>query len=217
MRMSSGASNRYEKPRSGRSSCGLLTPRSIKMPITGSPLAVALDQLGELLETTFHHLRPIARRARAGASGSDGVGVTVDPEQAEVGPSVEQRATSGLRHPPCSRRSIRPARAGGAPPPPGPSPGDARTPPPHPSPRTVSPEPHAAAGPVSSPPVDRHRPGCRGPGRQRLIAGGVGANNRAGRGAGDGPGNRAPLFSRTVDSEHVACAHSTDLALACVT
>src|SRR5204862_7119753 len=58
-----------------------------------------------------------------------------------------------------------------------------------------SPEPHLPPAPTPAP---RSTGAARdvSPGRQRLKAGGVGANNRAGRGAGDGPGTnpRIRLF-----------------------
>ena len=56
---------------------------------------------------------------------------------------------------------------------------------------TVSPEPHLPPAPSPAP---RSTGAARdvSPSRQRLKAGGVGANNRAGRGAGDGPGVLLP-------------------------
>jgi hypothetical protein len=52
---------------------------------------VPLDQLGELLETTNNHLRPIPEGLEPKASGSCGVGVTIDPEESNIGSSLEQR------------------------------------------------------------------------------------------------------------------------------
>ena len=53
--------------------------------------AVPLDQLGELLETTLDDLHPRPEGSEPETSSGDGVGVTVDPEQADVGSSLEQR------------------------------------------------------------------------------------------------------------------------------
>ena len=59
--------------------------------MTCSPSPCWSTRRAELLETSLHHLRPIAEASEAGASGSHGVGVTVDAEQVHVGPRVEQR------------------------------------------------------------------------------------------------------------------------------
>src|SRR5258708_8104196 len=50
--------------------------------------------------------------------------------------------------------------------------------------------PGRRAGSFSSPPIGRRQPGCLPRAWLRLKAGGVGANNRASRGAGDGPGSK---------------------------
>jgi hypothetical protein len=78
MRMSSGASNRYENPRSARSSCGL-------------PLAVLGDQIAERFESSVCHACSRAEACEPETSGFDSVGVTVDPEQFHVGTRVEHQ------------------------------------------------------------------------------------------------------------------------------
>ena len=71
---------------------------------------------------------------------------------------------------------------------------------------------------TASPPAPSPAPRSTGaardvsPSRQRLIAGGVGANNRAGRGAGDGPGIRAPSScQRSLLSDFDLCIRSEEV------
>ena len=54
------------------------------------PLAVFGDQIAELLESSVHHLDPRPEGCEPDPSGLDGIGVTVDPEQTDVGPGLEQ-------------------------------------------------------------------------------------------------------------------------------
>ena len=143
----------------------------------------------ELLESSVHHLRPIAEASESGAGGFHGVGVTVEAEHMHVGPRVQQhrRVASAtdravddhpsghrqeeLHHLPSHHREMRELL--------------------HIRLLAVSPEP-------LSPPIPSSAPRSTGtardvsPSRLRLKAGGVGANNRAGRGAEDEPGTRAP-------------------------
>ena len=66
MRMSRGASARYEKPRSGRSSCGELTPRSNRTPLAdpGSTPDLGGD-LGQAVEARPAHDGPVAELRQA--------------------------------------------------------------------------------------------------------------------------------------------------------
>ena len=123
-----------------------------------SPLTVAVDQRLQLLETSVHHSSPIPEGSEPGLRSGHGVGVTVDAEQAHVGPRFEQQrrvasATNRavddqpggnrqekLHHLPCHHREMRELLL-----------------------HFVSSPLHRnriAADPVFSPPVDRHRPGC---------------------------------------------------------
>ena len=64
MRMSSGAASaQYEKPRTGRSSCGLLTPRSNKMPTMFPSLLPAMPVLPTMCATSSKP--PCTMRARS--------------------------------------------------------------------------------------------------------------------------------------------------------
>ena len=54
------------------------------------PLAVLGDQIAEQLESSVHHLDSRPEGREPGPSGRHGVGITVDPEQTDVGPGFEQ-------------------------------------------------------------------------------------------------------------------------------
>ena len=212
MRMSSGASKRYEKPALGPVELRAAHAQIHQDAHHRSPSLWRSTSSASCSNPPCTTVRPIPEGREPRAGGSHGVGVTVDAEHTHVGSRVEQQRRRGLRHPPCSRRSARAGRAGGAPPPPEPSPGDARTPPPRRL-LAASPEPLAPA----PTPAPRSTGAARdvSPSRQRLKAGGVGANNRAGRGAGDGPGagptvvvNAFLLCLRTVRSSKSAAVDS---------
>ena len=71
-------------------------------------LAVTIDQLGELFEPTFDHVRPRPEGCETKTSGRCGVGVTVDSEQAQVGPRVEKRCgMAGATHGAIDDQSVR--------------------------------------------------------------------------------------------------------------
>ena len=180
--------SRYENPRSARSSCGLLTPRSIRIPITCSPSPCRSTSVGELLESSVHHVRPRspkgASRGRATATASASRSIPSSRTSGRASssrprgpapPTVQstispvRNGQEELHHLPGHHREMRELRlhillldrfAGTA----------------------------ACRRPRLQPPGRPYAARDVSPGRQRLKAGGVGANNRAGRGAGDGPG-----------------------------
>jgi hypothetical protein len=53
---------------------------------------MAIDQLGELLESSLHDLRPIPEGLEPKPGGRYGVGVTVDSVETNVGSRAEQRS-----------------------------------------------------------------------------------------------------------------------------
>src|SRR5215218_6772730 len=65
MRMSSGASVAYEKPRSGRSSCMLETPRSMRMASAGTSLPASWDRTTAKLPRSRRVCTPAWRRKRS--------------------------------------------------------------------------------------------------------------------------------------------------------
>ena len=88
MRMSSGAASaQYEKPRTGRSSCGLLTPRSNKIAtIPSFPTMSAFPTISAtLLEAALHDADPVPEGCECRARRCHGDGVPVDAEETEVG------------------------------------------------------------------------------------------------------------------------------------
>ena len=169
--------------------------------MTFSPSPCCSTRRAEPLESPVCHLRPIAEASEPGAGGFHGVGVTVEAEHAHVGARVQQRGrVATATHRAVDNQPFRaPPRR--APPPPGPSPEDARTPPP----RCLL----AAFAGTASPPIPSSAPRSTGtardvsPSRLRLKAGGVGANNRAGRGAEDEPGTRTPSRCQELGPMHV--------------
>ncbi len=88
MRMSSGAASaQYEKPRTGRSSCGLLTPRSNK--IATIPSFPTMSATG--LEAALHDADPVPEGFERRARRCHGDGIPVDAEEPEVGSGGQER------------------------------------------------------------------------------------------------------------------------------
>src|SRR5581483_4057870 len=65
MRMSSGASAAYEKPRSGRSSCMLETPRSSRIPSARTPFSASWSRMIEKSPRRSRAWTPAVRRKRS--------------------------------------------------------------------------------------------------------------------------------------------------------
>ena len=96
MRMSSGAASaQYENPRTGRSSCGLLTPRSNKIATIPSFPTMSTT----LLEAALHDADPVPEGFERRARRCHGGGIPVDAEEFEVGPGASGAPGRGHRHP----------------------------------------------------------------------------------------------------------------------
>src|SRR5215208_5294155 len=113
MRMSSGASAAYEKPRSGRSSCIDDTPRSSRIASARTPLSASPRRTDENSPCSSRALTPPARRTRSK------YGATVGSRSIAISfPSPRSRAASSSACPPapkvastivCPGRGSRPA------------------------------------------------------------------------------------------------------------
>ena len=107
MRMSSGASAAYEKPRSGRSSCIDETPRSSRIASARTPFAASSSSDGRELAVEQPHL---GRRRRGGAARSTarrsgrGRSRSACPRRA----AARRAARSGRPRRRCSRSPSRP-------------------------------------------------------------------------------------------------------------
>src|ERR1051325_6576124 len=95
MRMSSGASTAYEKPRSGRSSCIDETPRSSRTMSTRTPFEASWSRTAENSPWWRRALIPVSRRKRSknGATvGSRSIAISL--------PSPRSREASSVAWPP---------------------------------------------------------------------------------------------------------------------
>ncbi len=90
MRMSSGASCEYAKPRSATSSCSDETPRSNRMPSAASKPAER-DGLGDSVVDGVHERDAVAEPGEPLARDAQRVLVAVEPDEVHAGEPLEER------------------------------------------------------------------------------------------------------------------------------